>query len=74
MTDTFPALSLGVDPEEPGVMKEKPRHRNENIFRGAIPFLIFNGILIGAITLVAFMSGVYMSGEYTGSFLSCFHL
>ena len=72
VTDTFPALSLGVDPEEPGVMKEKPRHRHESIFRGSIPFLIFNGILIGAITLVAFMVGVYMSGEYEGSFLALF--
>ncbi len=74
VTDTFPALSLGVDPEEPGVMKEKPRHRHESIFKGSIPFLIFNGILIGAITLVAFMVGVYMSGEYAGSFLALFCL
>ncbi|MEK4404077.1 cation-translocating P-type ATPase [Sporosarcina sp. FSL K6-6792] len=72
VTDTFPALSLGVDPEEPGVMKEKPRHRHESIFRGSIPFLILNGILIGAITLVAFMVGVYMSGEHEGSFLALF--
>lgn len=72
VTDTFPALSLGVDPEETGVMKEKPRHRKESIFSGSISFLIFNGILIGAITLVAFMAGVYISGEYTGSFLSMF--
>ena len=72
VTDTFPALSLGVDPEETGVMKEKPRHRKESIFSGSIPFLVLNGILIGAITLIAFMMGIYMSGEYTGSFLSMF--
>ena len=71
VTDMFPALSLGVDPEEPGVMKEKPRDQKETIFKDALPFLFFNGLLIGAITLVAFMIGIYSSGQYTGSFLQC---
>jgi len=70
VTDSFPALSLGVDPEEEDVMKEEPRHRDESIFHGMIPFLILNGLLIGAITLVAFVIGVYSSGEYVGSILS----
>ena len=70
VTDSFPALSLGVDPEEADVMKEKPRHRDESIFHGTIPFLLLNGLLIGAITLVAFTIGVYSSGAYEGSILS----
>lgn len=70
VTDSFPALSLGVDPEEADVMNEKPRHRDESIFHGVIPFLLLNGLLIGAITLVAFIIGVYSSGAYVGSILS----
>ena len=70
VTDSFPALSLGVDPEEADVMNELPRHRNESIFHGMIPFLVLNGLLIGAITLVAFVIGVYSSGSYAGSILS----
>lgn len=70
VTDSFPALSLGVDPEEADVMNEKPRHQNESIFHGMLPFLILNGLLIGAITLVAFIIGVYSSGAHVGSVLS----
>ncbi|MFD1927743.1 cation-translocating P-type ATPase [Sporosarcina siberiensis] len=70
VTDSFPALSLGVDPEEADVMNEKPRHRDESIFHGMLPFLLLNGLLIGVITLVAFVIGVYSSGAYVGSILS----
>ncbi|MHA6261134.1 cation-translocating P-type ATPase [Sporosarcina sp. CAU 1771] len=70
VTDSFPALSLGVDPEEADVMNEKPRHRDETIFRGMLPFLLLNGLLIGAITLVAFVIGVYSSGAFEGSIWS----
>lgn len=58
VTDTFPALALGVDPEEPGVMKEKPRGEKEGLFHGMFPFLILNGLLIGVITLAAFLIGL----------------
>ncbi|PIC98293.1 cation-translocating P-type ATPase [Sporosarcina sp. P29] len=70
VTDSFPALSLGVDPEEADVMSEKPRHRKESIFHGMIAFLILNGLLIGAVTLVAFAIGIYSSGGYSGSVFS----
>ncbi|WP_445683294.1 cation-translocating P-type ATPase [Sporosarcina sp. FSL W7-1349] len=72
VTDTFPALSLGVDPEEAGVMKEKPRRRDDKFFHGAVPFLLLNGLLIGVITLVAFIIGIYSSDAYAGNFLSMF--
>ncbi|MEK3977184.1 cation-translocating P-type ATPase [Psychrobacillus sp. FSL K6-1267] len=58
VTDTFPALALGMDPEEPGVMKEKPRPKKEQLFRGMLPFLLLNGLLIGIITLAAFLIGL----------------
>lgn len=63
ITDTLPALSLGVDPEDPDVMKEKPRHAKESLFSGSVPFLIFNGVVIGLLTLAAFIAGAKF---YTG--------
>lgn len=63
ITDTLPALSLGVDPEDPDVMKEKPRHAKESLFSGSVPFLIFNGVVIGLLTLTAFIVGAKL---YTG--------
>ncbi|MEI4717959.1 cation-translocating P-type ATPase [Bacillus cereus] len=63
ITDTLPALSLGVDPEDPDVMKEKPRHAKESLFSGSVPFLIFNGVIIGLLTLIAFIVGAKF---YTG--------
>ncbi|OFI05466.1 calcium-transporting ATPase 1 [Clostridium acetireducens DSM 10703] len=58
ITDSFPALSLGADPGDPEVMKEKPRNPKESLFAGGTGiFLILNGILIGFLTLVAFVVG-----------------
>ncbi|MEG0296633.1 MAG: calcium-translocating P-type ATPase, PMCA-type [Clostridium sp.] len=58
ITDSFPALSLGVDPGDKGVMDEKPRSPKESIFSGHMGHaLIINGVLIGILTLVAFKLG-----------------
>lgn len=61
ITDSFPALSLGVDPRDKGVMELPPRSQNESLFAGRIGILlILNGILIGATTLFAFLLGEYL--------------
>lgn len=60
ITDTFPALSLGVDPGDPDIMKAKPRQASESLFKGRVAFLIGNGILIGFLTLAAFVVGAAM--------------
>ena len=57
ITDTFPALSLGVEPGDPDVMKEKPQRSTQSLFRGNIGFLAANGLLIGVLTLSAFVIG-----------------
>ena len=55
VTDTFPAIALGVEPTEPGIMKQKPRGRKSNFFSGGVgPAVIWQGILEGLLTL-----GVY---------------
>lgn len=63
LTDSFPAIALGMDPGNPDVMKEKPRDAKESFFAGgAVIHLIFGGVLIGALTIVAFWYGYYESG------------
>ncbi|SHI74730.1 cation-translocating P-type ATPase [Parasporobacterium paucivorans] len=63
ITDSFPALSLGADPSDPTIMKEKPRSSKESLFSGRGAFLVINGVVIGFITLAAFCIG---GMEYTG--------
>ncbi|WP_195429470.1 calcium-translocating P-type ATPase, PMCA-type [Clostridium sp. D46t1_190503_E9] len=61
ITDSFPALSLGVDPGDKGVMDLPPRNPKESLFAGKMgKLLILNGILIGATTLFAFVLGEYL--------------
>jgi Ca2+-transporting ATPase len=55
VTDTFPAIALGVEPTEPGVMSHKPRGRKANFFSGGVLFAtIYQGLLQAALVL-----GVY---------------
>lgn len=59
ITDAFPALALGVDPQDQYLMKEKPRDAKESLFaHGGMIFTVLNGMLIGTITLVAFRYGL----------------
>ncbi|EGT3616867.1 calcium-transporting P-type ATPase, PMR1-type [Clostridium perfringens] len=58
ITDSFPALALGVDKTKENVMDKPPRDPKESIFiKGDKVQLIINGILIGGITLFAFKLG-----------------
>ena len=55
VTDTLPAMALGVEPAEPDVMKHKPRGRNSSFFSGGVlRSIIYQGILQAALVL-----GVY---------------
>lgn len=64
LTDTLPAIALGMDPDDKDVMKEKPRPLNDNFFsHGAGRRVILAGILIGLLTIVAFVSGYRLQGH-----------
>ncbi len=55
ITDSLPALSLGMEKTDPDVMKEKPRKQNESIFAGGLGFrIIIQGIILALITLCTF--------------------
>ncbi|HHX61369.1 MAG TPA: cation-translocating P-type ATPase, partial [Epulopiscium sp.] len=59
ITDTLPAIALGVDPGDKDVMKKKPRDPKESFFsNGAGVRAIIGGTLIGILTLLAFYFGL----------------
>lgn len=63
ITDTLPALSLGVDPGDKNVMDNKPRDPKESLFKHDGIFMVVNGIFIGALTLIAYQIGLQKYGS-----------
>ena len=58
VTDTFPAISLGMEEAEPDVMKKPPRKAGENIFAGGMAAgVICQGIIVAILTLVSYSIG-----------------
>jgi len=63
VTDTLPALALGIDPGDKDVMKRSPRNPKESFFsEGAGVRAVIGGTLIGLLTLVAFYLGISETG------------
>lgn len=57
VTDSLPALALSVDPAEKNIMNRKPK-KNKNVFtKGMIWRIIYQGVMIGGLTLLAFALG-----------------
>lgn len=68
ITDTLPAIALGMDPGDKDVMKRTPRDPKESFFaRGAGFRAILGGVLIGLLTLGAFAYGLYEHGYQMNS-------
>ena len=64
ITDSFPALALGVDPGDKAVMDEAPRSSKESLFtKDTIFTLILNGLTVGISTLVAFKTGLNLYSD-----------
>ncbi len=58
ITDSLPALSLGVDTPDKDVMNEKPKKVTENIIsKSNIISLLIGGILIGIVSISSFLIG-----------------
>nr|WP_312577871.1 cation-translocating P-type ATPase [Sedimentibacter sp.] len=56
ITDSLPALALGVDTKDNDIMKQKPRDPGESLFaNGGMIFTLYNGLVIACITLGAFL-------------------
>ena len=58
ITDSFPAIALGLEPAEKDIMKRKPVDKKQGIFaNGLWNKIIVEGIMIGALTLLSFTIG-----------------
>ena len=67
LTDSLPAIALGLEPHTDEVMREKPRPRNEDILTK--PFLLsvgMEGLVIAAATITAFYLGLSYGGAAAG--------
>lgn len=61
ITDTFPALALGMEKGEPNLMKRKPRNPSDGIFAGGMGFdVAYQGILVSIVTLAAYFIGHFI--------------
>ncbi len=66
VTDSIPALALGLEKPENNIMKRKPRSKNDGIFAGGLGFdCAYQGVLVSILTIAAF---------YIGEFLETGHL
>ena len=67
VTDSFPAIALGLEKPEEGIMRRKPRGSNESIFSGGLWYkIILEGIMIGSFTLFSFSLGNNLYGIEVG--------
>lgn len=58
VTDSLPALALGVEPIDKNIMDRKPIKPNESIFSGGMGYnIIVEGCLIGTLSLLAYSIG-----------------
>ena len=60
VTDSLPAISLGVEPADKDIMQKKPISPKKGMFADGLTFrIVFEGIMIGSLALLAFIVGYY---------------
>lgn len=64
ITDSLPAIALGVEKVESGVMKEKPRSQKSGLFSNGVGVsIVVLGIIQTLLTLSAYIFGLFMYNE-----------
>lgn len=66
ITDTLPALALGVDPASKNIMKHAPVKSGSLFERGLVVRVCLHGVFISAATIGAFQIGVHMDSYAAG--------
>ena len=67
ISDCFPAIALGMEPAEDGIMSRKPRSSNSHIFSDGLGInLLWQGTVIAALTLVSYVIGYQSEGHGAG--------
>ena len=74
VTDSIPALALGLERPERDIMQRKPRNSKEGVFAGGMGFDVFyQGALVTILTLAAFFIGEYLECMANGIPFSFFN-
>ena len=61
ITDSLPALALGMEKSEKNIMDRKPRDSKDGIFAGGLGIdLLYQGVLVSALTILAYFVGHFM--------------
>jgi Ca2+-transporting ATPase len=61
VTDSFPALALGMEEAEPDIMQRKPRDAKAGIFSGGMGFDIgYQGFMVAILVLISYFIGHFM--------------
>jgi len=61
VTDCFPALALGMEKAEPGIMKRKPREAKSGIFSDGMGVdIAYQGVLVTLLTLLSYFIGHFV--------------
>ncbi len=64
VTDSLPAIALGMEAVEKDVMDRKPKPKNEGIFAGGLGVrVVLQGMMFAALTLIGFRLGEVMGGS-----------
>jgi Ca2+-transporting ATPase len=72
LTDSFPAIAIGLEPAHSGLMKEKPRNAKKPILDKAFGTqVLFEGIIIAVVTMIAYYLG-YQNGSHGESMTMAF--
>ena len=61
ITDVFPALALGFEAPDEGVMNRPPREKNEGVFAGGLGIdALYQGVLVSVLTVLSYLIGHYI--------------
>ena len=61
ITDSLPALALGMEQSEKNIMQRKPRDSKDGIFAGGLGIdLLYQGVLVSLLTIIAYFVGHFM--------------
>ena len=67
VTDSLPAIALGMEPIEDDIMDEKPKPKDEGLFAHGFGIqIVLQGILFGVLALIAFKMGENTTGQLAG--------
>ena len=67
VTDSLPAIALGMEDVEGDIMTHKPKAKDESIFAGGLGGrIIAQGFMFGLLTIIAYRLGVNFGGSAEG--------